>query len=151
MEAEAPDALQQYTDAAPSVSYNVGRLDRLISQQLSEALAASGVTLPQFTMLANLYRRGATPNATLAARSFVSPQAANQVIKGMERQGWVQKRSDPNHGRIILIELTDEGRRLYRRCAEKAVTFERKMLHGVPPEMVVMFQATLKRLLDNLR
>lgn len=151
MNTSLSDHLAQYAESAPTVSYNLGRLDRLVHQQLGEALNEIGISVPQFTMLANLHQRGATANATLAARSFISPQAANQIVKVMEQQGWVQKRSDPNHGRLILIELTDEGQAIYRRCAEKAAVFEQKMLDGLPPETVIMLKATLKRLLDNLR
>lgn len=142
--------LTQIAQAAPSVAYAVGRLDRLISQQLTEALAEYDVSLPQFTMLSNLHRRGATANAALAARSFVTPQAANQVVNVMVRNGWVFKRSDPNHGRMLLIELTEEGRRLYGECAAAAAVVEQKMLDGLTPETVIMLKATLRRLLDNL-
>ena len=43
----------------PTVSYNLGRLDKLVHQQLSEALKPLGVSLPQFTILSHLARRGA--------------------------------------------------------------------------------------------
>lgn len=145
-----PDWAQILT-AAPTVSYNIGRLDRLINQQLSEALAAEGVSLPQFTMLSNLHHRGGATNAALAARSFISPQAANQIINVMHQNGWVSKRADPNNGRMVLIELTDSGRQYYQRCAEAAARFERKLLDGLPPEAVLMFKSTLKHMLNNLR
>lgn len=135
----------------PAVSYNIARLDRLVSQQLGEALKPLGVSLPQFTVLSNLQRHGATANAALAARSFTSPQAANQIVNTMVEHGWVTKRNAPNHGRMVLIELTGAGRELTARCTEKAAAFEAGMLRGLTPESVVMFKATVRRLLDNLR
>ncbi|WP_416189343.1 MarR family winged helix-turn-helix transcriptional regulator [Neisseria sp. CCUG17229] len=135
----------------PTVSYNIGRLDRLVNQQLSEALKPLGVSLPQFTMLSNLQRRGATANAALAARSFISPQAANQIVNTMVEHNWVTKRNDPNHGRMVLIELTDTGREVFSRCMKEAAAFEAKMLQGLTPESVIMLKATVQRLLDNLR
>ena len=143
--------LEQYIAAPPHVAYTVGRIDRLINQQLSEILQPFGITLPQFTMLSNLHMRGATANATLAARSFISPQAANQIISIMQQHGWVHKRNDPNHGRIVLIELTAEGRSMYERCAAAAAPLEQKMLEGLPPEAVIMLKTTLRRLVRNLR
>ncbi|ATD65675.1 MarR family winged helix-turn-helix transcriptional regulator [Neisseria weixii] len=139
------------TAGQPTVSYNIGRLDRLVNQQLSEALKPLGVSLPQFTMLSNLQRRGATANAALAARSFISPQAANQIVNTMVQHNWVTKRNDPNHGRMVLIELTDTGREVFARCMKEAEAFEAKMLHGLTPESVIMLKATVQRLLDNLR
>ncbi len=145
------NSLIQLIESTPTVSYNVGRLDRLIHQQLSEALSAFGVSLPQFTMLANLYHRGATANATLAARSFISPQAANQIVNVMVEQGWVTKYNDGNHGRIVLIELTQSGLETYQCCRRAADEFEQAMLAGLTPESVIMLRATLQRAVNNLR
>lgn len=135
----------------PTVSYSVGQLDKLIHQQLSETLLEVGVSLPQFTMLSNLHLRGEMANAKLASRSFISPQASNQIIKTMEEKGWVSKSDDPNHGRIILIGLTKEGRDIYDQCIIKAFSFEQRMLDGIPVENVLMLKATVQRLIANLK
>ena len=114
------------TGSASTVSYSVGKLDKLISQQLSELLSELDVSLPQFTMLSNLHLHGEMANAKLASRSFISPQASNQIIKTMEEKGWISKRHDPNHGRILLIGLTPAGQAVYERCNVKAMAFESK-------------------------
>lgn len=136
---------------SPTVSYSVGKLDKLINQQLSEALLELGVSLPQFTMLSNLHLHGEMGNAKLASRSFISPQASNQIIKTMEEKKWVSKCDDPNHGRILLIGLTSEGKDIYEKCKIKAIIFENKMLEGIPVENVLMLKATVQRLIANLK
>ncbi|WP_199508823.1 MULTISPECIES: MarR family winged helix-turn-helix transcriptional regulator [unclassified Psychrobacter] len=139
------------TGSAPTVSYSVGKLDKLINQQLSDALSELEVSLPQFTMLANLHLHGEMANAKLASRSFISPQASNQIIKTMEEKGWISKREDPNHGRILLIGLTPEGQAIYEQCNIKAMAFESRMLAGLPAENVMMLKATVQRLITNLK
>lgn len=135
----------------PTVSYSVGQLDKLIHQQLSETLQELGVSLPQFTMLSNLHQGGEMANAKLASRSFISPQASNQIIKVMEEKGWVSKCDDPNHGRILLIGLTDKGHAVYEQCKTKTIDFEYQMLDGIPVENVLMLKATVQRLIANLK
>ncbi|WP_367104051.1 MarR family winged helix-turn-helix transcriptional regulator [uncultured Psychrobacter sp.] len=135
----------------PTVSYSVGQLDKLINQQLSEALLEVGVSLPQFTMLSNLHLHGKMANAKLASRSFISPQASNQIIKTMEEKSWISKCDDPNHGRILLISLTNEGQAIYEQCKIKAIEFEQQMLDGLPVENVLMLKATMQRLIANLK
>lgn len=136
---------------APTVSYSVGKLDKLVNQQLSEILSELEVSLPQFTMLSNLHIHGEMANAKLALRSFISPQASNQIIKTMEEKGWITKSGDPNHGRILLIGLTVEGQEIYERCRIKSMEFENKMLDGLPAENVLMLKATIQRLIVNLK
>lgn len=144
-------ALDKLISNAPTVSYSIGKLDKLIHQQLSDALSEMGVSLPQFTMLSNLHLHGEMANAKLASRSFISPQASNQIIKTMEEKGWISKCDDPNHGRILLIGLTPEGQEIYERCKIKSMVFENKMLAGLPAENVLMLKATVQRLIANLK
>lgn len=143
--------LNKLIDNATTVSYSIGKIDKLISQQLSEALLEVGVSLPQFTMLSNLHLHGEMANAKLASRSFISPQASNQIVKTMEERGWISKSDDPNHGRILLIALTSEGQEVYEKCKIKSMGFESRMLAGLPAENVLMLKATVQRLISNLK
>lgn len=143
--------LDRLISNAPTASYSVGKLDKLIHQQLSEVLSVMGVSLPQFTMLSNLHLHGEMANSKLASRSFISPQASNQIIKTMEEKGWVSKCDDPNHGRILLIGLTSEGHEIYEKCKIKSMDFEIKMLSGLPAENILMLKATIQRLIVNLQ
>lgn len=136
---------------APTVSYSVGKLDKLVNQQLSEILSELEVSLPQFTMLSNLHIHGEMANTKLASSSFISPQASNQIVKTMEEKGWIKKCDDPNHGRILLIGLTLEGQEIYERCKIKSMEFENRMLEGLPAENVLMMKATIQRLITNLK
>ena len=143
--------LDKLISKAPTVSYSVGKLDKLVNQQLSEILSELEVSLPQFTMLSNLHIDGEMANAKLASRSFISPQASNQIVKTMEEKGWINKCDDPNHGRILLIGLTLEGQEIYEKCKVKSMEFENKMLEGLPTENVLMLKATIQRLIVNLK
>ncbi|WP_248295203.1 MarR family winged helix-turn-helix transcriptional regulator [Paraburkholderia sp. UYCP14C] len=74
--------------AAPvRLSYLAGQLDKILTRQLSEALAPHGLTLPQYTALSVLRARARSSNAQLAQRSLITPQAASAVVKSMEANG----------------------------------------------------------------
>lgn len=141
--------LNKLIGEVPTVSYSIGQLDKLINQQLTESLQVLGVSLPQFTMLSILYLNGEMANSKLASRSLISPQASNQIIKTMAEKGWVSKSDDPNHGRIILIGLTDQGKNIYWQCRNKAIGFEQRILNGIPPENILMLKATIQRIIMN--
>lgn len=120
--------LAGYQEQTPTVAYTVGQLDRLVKQQLSEALHPLGIHLPQYVMLSNLYRKGPMSNSQLAERSFITPQSANQIVNTLVECGWVTKCQDPNHGRMVLIELSNEGKQHYLKSCEAATLLEKKML-----------------------
>lgn len=134
-----------------SVSYLIGQLDRIISRRLSEALSRHGLTLPQYTALSVLRARGRSSNAQIAERSFITPQAANEVIKAMEANGWVTRNADPMNRRIVLLSLSDSGQTLLEACDTAAERVETAMLDEMPLRSAQRLHELLRRCVRNLR
>ncbi len=142
------------TTAAASpmrLTYLIGQLDRIVSRRLSEALAAQGLTLPQFTALSVLGARGRSSNAQLAERSFITPQSANEVVKTMEANGWVMREPDPVNRRVVLLQLTPSGKAVLKRCDEMADRVEHAMLDEMAPEEARILRVMLQSCVRNLR
>lgn len=118
--------------ATPSgISYLVGHLERLVRKRLVETISPLGLTIQQYTALAVLGARGQLSNAQLAERSLVTPQSANQMVKGMEKRGWIERSADPSHGRIIHLHLTPLGQEVLQEAHAAAAEFETGMLEGL--------------------
>jgi len=113
------------------IPYLVGRLDRLLRRHITHTINPMGVTLGQYTALSVFNARGHLSNAQLAERTMVSPQAANELTKVMERKGWIERQPDPNHGRIIQISLTEAGQTLLSECDAAIAELEATMLEGL--------------------
>lgn len=115
----------------PRISYLIGRLDRALRRQLGDALSPSDLTVQQYTALSVLHSRGSLSNAQLARRSFMTPQAANEVVKLMERRRWIERTPDPSHRRILRIRLTAAGKAALRTGDAAADALEQLMLDGL--------------------
>jgi DNA-binding MarR family transcriptional regulator len=138
--------------ARPRLTYLIGSLDRILKRRLTDALAPFGLTLAQFTALSVLEARGEASNAQLAERSFITPQSANEVMMAMSSRGWVTREPDPNHGRIVVLRLTDEGRTVVKRCMKAIERIEQEMLGDIDEatasEIQVHLEAFGRRLRD---
>ena len=132
-------------------TYLIGQLDRIVTKRLAEALAGYGLTLPQFTALSVLHARGRSSNAQLAERSFITPQAANEVMKTMEANGWVTRTNDPTNRRIVLLQLTTAGQVLLEQCMGAADRVETAMLHGLDTDQAQLLRSMLQICIRNLR
>ena len=110
------------------VSYQVGRLDRLLRRSLGHALEPHGLSLADYTTLSVLRDRAGLSNAQLARRSLVTPQTMNEVLARLEARRLVRRRADPGHGRIRLAELTAAGEKLLRAADAAVDDVERRML-----------------------
>ena len=71
----------------PRLSYTIARLDRVVSQYLTEHLKDYEITLPQFTALSVLASKSNLSNAKLAERSFIKPQSANKILQDLLSNG----------------------------------------------------------------
>jgi DNA-binding MarR family transcriptional regulator len=112
----------------PRLSYVVGRLDRVLRRQLDERLRPHGLTTPQYTTLSILRSPGVLSNARLARRALITPQSMSQILGGLEQRGLIRRKPDPDHGRVLRVELTAAGRHVLRECDRAADDIERRML-----------------------
>ena len=112
----------------PRLSYVIGRLDRVLRRRLSAAIEPSGISLPAYTVLSVLRAQDGLSNAQLARRSLVTPQSMSEVLVQLVEQGYVRRRAEPGHGRIIRTELTREGMRALERSESAFDEVEREML-----------------------
>lgn len=112
----------------PSISYVIGRLELALRRALAEGLASLGITLPQYTALSVLRRRGALSNAQLARRVMITPQSTIKVIAALERKKLITRVPDPDHGRILRTLLTPCGQDVLAACDRVAAQVEARML-----------------------
>ncbi len=98
----------------------MGRFHTVLRAEMSRRLAPEGLSVPEFTALSVLSVRGGLSNAELARRSFVTPQAMNQVLASLEEKQLVARPAPGEqargHHRARGAKLTAKGRRAVARA-----------------------------------
>lgn len=143
--------IEASTPQLPTLSYMIARVDRIISQLLTERLKPLNITLPQFTALSVLAAKGSLSNAKLAERSFIKPQSTNKILQDLLNQGWIVKESDPSHGRRILIHVTAEGIEKLEACRLVVKEIEEVMLNNVDINLAYVIRNNLEIMATNLQ
>jgi DNA-binding MarR family transcriptional regulator len=110
---------------------------------VNEAVRDFGVTPTQLGTLNRLVAEPGLSGADLARRLLVTPQAAQLALAALERRGLIERRPDPNHGRIVRTYLTKEGRRIAGLSMERGLRAEDEFLS-------VFDESERKTLLDYL-
>jgi DNA-binding MarR family transcriptional regulator len=77
---------------------------------VNEAISGHGVTTAQIGLMRQLANEPGLSGAELARRLLITPQAAQLALAALERRGLVERKQDPQHGRIMQAYLTDDGR-----------------------------------------
>lgn len=140
----------------PRLIYAIGRFHTALRSQLSTGLKDHDLTVPEFTVLSVLSLRSGLSNAQLARRSFVSPQAMNQVLASLEDKELVVRQrsrgSGPSaHHRARAVKLTARGRALVRRTNALVDEIEEVAFIDIEPEQRLEMTARLMQATSRLR
>jgi DNA-binding MarR family transcriptional regulator len=80
---------------------------------------ATGLSIPQFSMMMQMYHRGACGMSEVSERFEITPAAASQLVDKLVQSGLIQRVEDPNDRRAKQLSLTDKGREFIQRGIEE--------------------------------
>ena len=109
-----------------------------------------GVTSLQYTALSVLARHPGLSAAQMSKRSFVSPQAGNEMVKILERKGLITRAPDARNRHIRRINLTSSGEAVLIRCDVLIERLETRMLDPLGPADVKALRGALDACLRSL-
>jgi DNA-binding MarR family transcriptional regulator len=128
-----PAALRRYRNSR--LYRSLTRTLRVYNRLLIERLHTRGFTdfQPSFpAMLSNLDTEGSRIGV-LAARAGVTRQAAGQLLREIERCGYVERRPSPTDARATLVHFTPRGRRLLATIIELVEVIEADFAAALGP------------------
>lgn len=113
------------------VGYELKRAQQALRLKMDRTLRDLGLTTPQYAALAALEQNPGASNAALARACFMTPQTMLEILKGLEKLGWVVRQAHPEHGRILRTLLNEEGKRRLQQAHSRIVQIETQMLKGL--------------------
>lgn len=149
MDGVAEQLTQEAPTPAPKLAYLIKRIEMVQRARMEEALRPLGVVLNQYTALSLLERRQLS-SAQLARRHYVTPQAMNQLVATMERDGLIERHPDPHNRRVLRAALTDRGTEVLASCHAAVEDLENQVLAALTPVEAEQFRRSLGRALTAL-
>ncbi len=135
----------------PGVGYFVREASRSYARALQLVFVEHGVTLPQFFYLRVLWSGDGISQATLSGRIGVDRATASFVLTTMEKQGMIERRSDPRDLRKTNIFLTPRGRRLRLPLLRLANRVNDRATRGLAAAQVEQLKGMLETIVGNLQ
>jgi DNA-binding MarR family transcriptional regulator len=132
------------------IGYSLKITQHRLRQRLEAELAGTGVSAAQNAVLLAIDENPQISNASLARAAFVTPQSMQGMLVTLERDGFITRTPHPEHGRIIMTELTDKGKAAARAGIIAAETVERRMLSGLTGDETRLLDSLLQRCADAL-
>jgi DNA-binding MarR family transcriptional regulator len=118
----------------PDFLVQLRRTQHAVRTRLDADLAPTGLTTPQYTVMATLEREGELSASDLAREIGQTAQTMNVLVQGLEACGLLRRERHPGHGRILLASLTPAGRQALKRGRKLALAIEDRILVNLTPE-----------------
>jgi DNA-binding MarR family transcriptional regulator len=98
---------------------SIARAHQVVLAQIDAVLAPFGLTFSRFEALALLHfsRRGSLPMGKIGARLQVHPASVTNTVTRLERDGLVRRLPGDDDRRLVLAEITPEGRRVVKQAS----------------------------------
>lgn len=132
------------------IGYLIKGVQQAIRQSIDDEVRHLNLSISQYAALNALEGADQLSNAELARACFVTPQTMLQLIKGLEREGWIQRQPHPDHGRIIQTRLTAPGHAVLKKAHRLVDAIEESMVEGLSKPAQERLAVDLKRCQDNL-
>lgn len=127
------------------IGYSLKIAQHRLRQRLEAELAGTGVSASQNAVLLAIGDNPRISNASLARAAFVTPQSMQGMLVTLERDGFIARTPHPEHGRIIMTELTEKGKAAAQAGTIAAEAVERQMLAGLTGDEARLLGDLLRR------
>ena len=116
---------------------------------VNEAISGHGVTTAQIGLMRQLANEPGLSGAELARRLLITPQGAQLALTALERRGLVERKQDPQHGRIMQAYLTDEGRAVTTAVLSDAIAAHERVFGVLSSDEQQLLHDLLARVVEQ--
>lgn len=116
---------------------------------VNDAVKGHGVSTAQIGVLRQLANEPGLSGAELARRLLITPQGVQLALTALEKRGLVERKQDPQHGRIRQVFLTDEGRAVAGAVVSDAIAAHDKVFGVLTPAEQQQLRALLARIVEQ--
>lgn len=135
------EILQQWIDVFATRSFH----------DWSRYVRATGLSMPQFGILMQLYHRGQCGMSAITNRMEVSNAAASQLVERLAHNGLLERSEDPNDRRAKQIALTAKGRQFIEDSISERSRWVENLVEHLTDEEKILVSKALPVLLEAVQ
>lgn len=133
-----------------SIDFLLVQIIRLFQLRSHCLFGRIGIYPGQPPVLFRLWKQDGRTQKELAEELLLKPATLTLILQRMERDGLVERRSDPGDQRLSRVYLTEKGRRLQEPVEKAIKERESEILQGFTAEEKLLLRRFLVRVRDNL-
>jgi MarR family transcriptional regulator, lower aerobic nicotinate degradation pathway regulator len=127
----------------------IRRLYQIHVSIFAEECPAESITPVQYSVLAILDQSGAIDQATLSRAVALDRTSVADIVARLERRRLLKRRVSPDDRRMMLSELTNQGRGLLGLLKAASARAHERTIASLPDEEKIFFLEALTRLINS--
>jgi DNA-binding MarR family transcriptional regulator len=135
-------------DARDHICFNLGRVMRKVSDYYDQRLSPFNLTPPQFFVAAALWMGDGIGMSELGERVSLDSSTLTGIIDRMERNGYVERRQNPDDRRSVLLFLTPKAREIGPSVLQFADELDASLRRPFSKEDMDTFERVLRSLAE---
>jgi len=140
--------LDSIFDFYGSPGYLLRRSGQFVTSTFDKVASDAGVTAGQMTVLLAISLEPGLQQLELAALLNWDEATMGGMIRRLEKNGYIERRSSTRSSRGRQIYLTEEGRAFYRELHPKILLTQHRLLRNLTSEEASTLLLLLSKLLD---
>jgi DNA-binding MarR family transcriptional regulator len=138
-------------EADDRIIYNITEAQRSLMAHLKDRLSAEGlsITVVQAGMLFLLNQQDGRTMTELSRLLFTENSSMTRLVDRMEKAGLVQRRTDPQDRRTLIISITEAGRNQSVAAKKIVKGVNEEIKTNLSAEELEIFKKVLGRLKKN--
>ncbi|TWT89895.1 Multiple antibiotic resistance protein MarR [Pseudobythopirellula maris] len=137
-------------DFESSIGYWIARAHQEYMRAFNEMLAPHGITFRQAQVLGWLAAEGPMSQSEMANRLMIEPPSLVGILNRSEAAGLVERRPDPEDGRVKLIHPLPEATRVWELVAECGQVMLSRASAGLSEEELATLHRVLLKVRENV-
>ena len=117
--------------------YNISRMYNMQASKFGGSMAIA------ITIL-NIEKDG-TPSTKLTPKMGMEPRSLTRMIKTLQDNGVIEKRTDKDDKRMVRLFLTKEGKKLRKQATNIVMQFNQKIREEIPDKELIQCFSTLNK------
>lgn len=139
--------------AAKAIVGRIIRLQGVIVETVAETFKKYGINPGEYAVLCNLRVNGRpyqlSPKEIIKSVLLTSGGMSN-LLERMEKKKLIKRIADPHDRRGVLVQLTDEGKKIIDAAMTEHVDVEQELVSSLDKNERVALEVLLKKLLTHL-
>lgn len=128
----------------------VAKVCALVQRDIGAGLAPLNLKLPQYDILANVFRQPGLTQQELANKLVVGRSNLSMLLPELEKRGLIRREADPVDKRLRRLTLTDRGRALTEQALQVQVAAIEDMMQVVSPEECDLIGDQMRRIATHI-